>query len=398
MDPGTVTTELLVLRNRRARRLAGWAIVAAITGVVAQVGVIVVLVVVTVSSVAPASACPVTAGDSMSIMGPPLATADRVMVWWGSRPDPARLGVTVVELVDLYYAEGMAEGVRPELAFAQAVHETGHFTSADTSINNYAGIGHPTGAGSGRPFASPEVGVRAHVQLLRAFAEGNDADFASERVAPKAGATATTLLELAGSWASDPAYAIKVTAVVIAMTAAGAGDERDRQPDPVDLSCAGLTSAPVSPDGYALPVDRVWYERYPIWFSKPHHDYPASDIPVPEGSPIYAMVSGVVTAAPVGGACGQGVAYRGDDGLSYVACHGSDGGEIVMPGDRVAAEQLIMHSSWTGHVIPPNPAGTHLHLGVRRNGGQLCPQPMLRAIAEGAPVDIAGLPDWGCAY
>jgi murein DD-endopeptidase MepM/ murein hydrolase activator NlpD len=240
-------------------------------------------------------------------------------------------------------------------------------------------------------FASPAIGVRAHDQLLRAFAEGNDADYTSERLAPRAGASASTLLELAGTWAADPSYAEKVVAVLTAMT----GGATDRA---AESSCAGLTGSPVTADGYSLPVDRIWYERHPEWFSKPHHDYPAADIPVPEGTPVYAMVSGVVTAAPVGGRCGLGVSYQGDDGLSYVACHGNDGGLIVRPGDRVSVGQLIMHSSWTGRVIPPSPAGTHLHQGIRRGATQVCPQALFAAINDGRSIEVGALPTSGCSY
>jgi murein DD-endopeptidase MepM/ murein hydrolase activator NlpD len=372
------------------RRLVGWMLAAGVTVVMAQFGTVVVLVLLSVSSAAPASACPVSITESLSIMGPPLTTADRVTDWWGNRPDPPWLGVTIGELIDLYYAEGLAEGVRPEVAIAQAVHETGYFTSADTAINNYAGIGHPDGAGLGMGFATAAIGVRAHVQLLRAYAEGNDTAFASPRVGPRAGASANTLLELAGTWAADLSYAEKVVAILTAMIPGGGSD-------PVADSCAGITGSPVNADGYSLPVDRIWYERHPEWFSKPHHDYPAADIPVPEGTPVYAMVSGMVTSAPVGGRCGLGVSYRGDDGLSYVACHGSDGGQLVTPGARVSAGQLIMHSSWTGNVQPPGPGGTHLHQGVRRNGDEVCPQTLFAVIAESRPIDIAALPSGGCS-
>jgi murein DD-endopeptidase MepM/ murein hydrolase activator NlpD len=305
--------------------------------------------------------------------------------------------VSPEEIIDIYYAEGIAEGVRPELAFTQAVLETGSFGSTDTAINNFAGIGHPDGAGSGFQYPSPAIGVRAHVQLLRAFAEGNDAAFASPRVAPRAGASAATVVELAGTWATDGSYASKLVRILTDITGVD-GDELDEQAAPADASCFGLTGAPVSADGYSLPVDRVWYDQNTRWFTKPHHDYPAADIPVPEGTPVYAMVSGVVTAAPVGGRCGLGVSYRGDDGMSYVSCHGSDGGVVVGPGDRVSAGQVIMHSSWTGNVQPPGPAGTHLHQGVRRNGAELCPQPLFQAIADRRPVDIKALPSSGCSY
>jgi murein DD-endopeptidase MepM/ murein hydrolase activator NlpD len=339
----------------------------------------------------------VAATESVSIMGPPLATVDRALAWWGERPDPPRLDVTPAALIDLYYVEGMAEGVRPELALAQAALETGDFMSTDTAIHNYAGIGHPDGAGSGFRFPSPAVGVRAHVQLLRAYAEGNDADFASERVAPRAAASATTLVELAGTWAVDPRYAEKVATVLTAITGAPVPGPAPASSSGI-VSCAGLTGAAVSADGYSLPVDRVWYDAHPSWFAKPHHDYPAADIPVPEGTVIYAMVSGTVTAAPVGGRCGLGVSYRGDDGLAYVACHGSDGGLLVRPGDRVSAGQVIMHAGWTGNVIPPGPGGTHLHQGVSRNGDAVCPQGLFAAIDERRPVDLAALPTTGCSH
>jgi hypothetical protein len=380
--------------GRWNRRALVWTSALAVVTVMTLVTGMVMLIVLAVSSAAPASACPVAATESVSIMGPALSTPERVLAWWGGRPKPSRLRVSVAELVDLYYAEGTAEGVRPELAMAQAVHETGYFASTDTAINNYAGIGHPDGAGAGHRFKSPEVGVRAHVQLLRAYAEGNTTDFASERVAPRAGARAGTLVELAGTWATDPAYGAKVVAVLSAMTGAAASEIRTV----TQGSCMGLTGAPVGPDGSALPVDRGWYDQHRKWFTKPHHDYPAADIPVPEGTPVYAMVSGVVTAAPVGGNCGLGVAYRGDDGLAYVACHGSDGGDIVGPGDRIAAGQVIMHSSWTGRVVPAGPGGSHLHAGVRRDGVNVCPQPMFSAIAERRPVDITALPTSGCSY
>jgi murein DD-endopeptidase MepM/ murein hydrolase activator NlpD len=395
MEPATAAALVALARSRTGRRLAGWALVIAVVCVIAPFAAGLVIVLVAVSSAAPAAACPVSIHDGVPIMGPPMAVPETVMAWWGNRPDPPRLGVTVDELVELYYQEGRDEGVRPEIALAQAVVETGHFTSSDTAINNYAGIGHPDGAGSGGEFPSPSVGVRAHVQLLRAFAEGNDTDFANERVTPRAGARADTIVELAGTWATDPTYAEKVVTVLAAMTGRTQGDATAST-----STCAGLgvTGAPISADGYALPVDAVWYERHPWWFAKPHHDYPAADVPVSEGTPVYAMVSGVVTAAPVGGMCGRGVWYRGDDGLAYVACHGRDGGLVVGPGDRVAAGQLIMHSSWTGNVSPPGPAGTHLHQGVRRSGVQVCPQAMFEAIAEGSPIDIDALPSAGCSY
>ena len=151
---------------------------------------------------------------------------------------------------------------------------------------------------------------------------------------------------------------------------------------------------------YSLPTDRSWYDSNPDWFSAPHHDYPSSDIPVPEGAPIYAMHAGTIISAPAGGACGQGVIIEGDDGATYTYCHGSDGGSVPGAGDgeKVVAGQLIMHSSYTGNVRPPGPDGTHLHLGITVANQQRCPQPMFKGIAEGSPPDVNTLPTSGCTY
>lgn len=148
---------------------------------------------------------------------------------------------------------------------------------------------------------------------------------------------------------------------------------------------------------YSLPVDRRWYDEQPVWFSKPHHTYPASDLPVPEGTPIYAMHAGTVVDGP-DEACGKGVIVQGDDGATYIYCHGSDGGDVegARIGDKVKAGQLIMHSSYTGNVRPPGPDGTHLHLGIEKGGSKRCPQPLFKGIAEGSPPDINTLPTSGC--
>lgn len=106
----------------------------------------------------------------------------------------ARRGRTldIGDLIALYLSEGEAEGVRGDLALAQAVLETGHFTNSDTAINNFAGIAHYDDAASGSAVRDPVIGVRAQIQLLRKYALGNEAQLANADVSPNAGATATT--------------------------------------------------------------------------------------------------------------------------------------------------------------------------------------------------------------
>jgi hypothetical protein len=47
-------------------------------------------------------------------------------------------------------------------------------------------------------------------------------------------------------------------------------------------------------DGYALPIDRALIAADPSMLDQPHHDYPAIDLMIPTGSPIYAVRGGTV--------------------------------------------------------------------------------------------------------
>jgi hypothetical protein len=162
-----------------------------------------------------ACSAPTAGDDAPTILGTSDLDADALGAWWTDqgRGQPAGLDVTVAQLATLYNREGQAEGVRGDLAFAQAVHETGYFTSTDTARNNFAGIAHPNGARTGQAFASPETGVRAHVQLLKKYAAGNDTPLNSPDVDPRAGAQATTWSDLTQTWASDANYWTKLSSL-----------------------------------------------------------------------------------------------------------------------------------------------------------------------------------------
>lgn len=145
---------------------------------------------------------------------------------------------------------------------------------------------------------------------------------------------------------------------------------------------------------FSLPVDRKWYEKDKGSFNKPHwNNSPAIDISLPNGEPIYSMTAGKVTNAPNGGNCGRGVTIDAGSGVSFIYCHGSDGGSVsgAKEGDTVEAGQLIMHSDNTGRT-----SGPHLHLGIRVGGQSRCPQSLLIGIAEGSPPDVLSLPSSGC--
>lgn len=107
-----------------------------------------------------------------TILGEPLATEEQCLKYLLSvNPRPA-ITVSPEELVRSYYEEGRREGVRPDIAFAQALKETGYFRYGGHVVyrqNNYCGLG-TIGAGvAGAWFPNAQIGVRAHIQHILAY-------------------------------------------------------------------------------------------------------------------------------------------------------------------------------------------------------------------------------------
>src|SRR5665647_849292 len=88
----------------------------------------------------------------------------------------------------------------------------------------------------------------------------------------------------------------------------------------VDSGGCGSGSSDTVVGSYSLPLDKKWYTQHKDWFTKPHHDYPAADIPVPPGTPVYSMSEGKVTQAPAGGSCGNGVMVDAGGGIIFLYC------------------------------------------------------------------------------
>ena len=337
-----------------------------------------------------AADCATLADDGTpTILGPSALSVTDLRSWWTDRDrgQPPRLRLAIGDLIAVYLAEGDVEGVRGDMAFAQAILETGSFTNSDTAINNFAGIAHYDGTSSGAGFPDPVLGVRAQIQLLKKFALGNNAELSNPDVAPRAGASASTWGQLAGTWASDKRYWTALHNLYQSMGPSRTADTA-AQPEAPAAEC-GASSATVV-GGYALPVERTWFDAHPDWFSLPHHDYPAIDIPVPTGTPLFAVTNGVVVGTPVSGKCGIGIILNGDDGARYTYCHGRPGSQAASVGDRVTVGQHILDSASTG-----NSTGPHLHFGIEIDGTRRCPQAVLQAIARARPIDVRA-PAAGC--
>ena len=81
---------------------------------------------------------------------------------------------SVLDMIPLYLTEGQAEGIRGDIAFAQSCLETGNFTFTGSAVslegNNFCGLGVLDNGMQGAVFATPQLGIRAQIQHLKAYA------------------------------------------------------------------------------------------------------------------------------------------------------------------------------------------------------------------------------------
>lgn len=113
-----------------------------------------------------------TSANFVRIMGTALATAEQMISYIKRKnPDVAQ---SVLDMVPLYLSEGEAEGVRGDVAFAQSCLETGNFGFAGSAVtldqNNFCGMGVTANGMKGNSFDTPQMGIRAQVQHLKAYA------------------------------------------------------------------------------------------------------------------------------------------------------------------------------------------------------------------------------------
>ncbi len=105
------------------------------------------------------------------IMGTAVATAEQMRAYLKARNPKA--AQSVLDMIPLYLSEGKAEGVRGDIAFAQSCLETGNFTfsgsAATLSQNNFCGMGVTSNGIKGNSFDTPQLGIRAQIQHLKAY-------------------------------------------------------------------------------------------------------------------------------------------------------------------------------------------------------------------------------------
>jgi len=158
--------------------------------------------------------------QEVSLIGMPRLNAEDLAGWFESSPYRPRTTTPIIAYATWFIQDGRAEGIRGDIAFAQAVLETGGFANTDSVVaNNFSGIGHYDNAPLGFIFPSPRAGVRAQIQLLKGYAVKKPAyanPLVDKRLRGPAGCCATWG-DLTTVWATDPTYGPKVMLIYTSM-------------------------------------------------------------------------------------------------------------------------------------------------------------------------------------
>ena len=126
------------------------------------------------------------------------------------------------DIPKLYREEAAIEGVNHDIAFCQMCLETGFLRFGDDiepQQNNFAGLATIGGGSEVATFPSARVGVRAHIQHLKAYASLEP--LAQENVDPRfrfvTRGIAPLVTDLSGRWEADMQYGEKIVALVMLM-------------------------------------------------------------------------------------------------------------------------------------------------------------------------------------
>ena len=180
----------------------------------------------------------------ISIFGEAEATKKQAVAYIKQANPKVRLDCSVEELVDLYWQEAEREEVRPDLALAQSLVETGTYAyggDVHHKQNNFCGLGTTGGGVKGATFKTPELGVRAHIQHLLAYTQKKRPQ--TKIVDPRYELAHNIRLErglvdtwygLNGTWAMGSLYCEKIMATYQKMLAMPGGQAKKDKHDKAD--------------------------------------------------------------------------------------------------------------------------------------------------------------------
>ena len=173
---------------------------------------------------------------TISIYGEAEVTKKQAVAYIKQTNPKVRLACSVEELVDFYWQEAEREEVRPDLALAQSLVETGTYAyggDVHHNQNNFCGLGTTGGGVKGATFKTPELGVRAHIQHLLAYTQKKRPQ--TKIVDPRYELAHNIRMErgmvdtwygLNGTWATGSMYCEKIMATYQKMLAMPGGKDK----------------------------------------------------------------------------------------------------------------------------------------------------------------------------
>ena len=131
----------------------------------------------------------------------------------------------ILKFADYYVLEAAMENINSDVAFAQMCLETGFLRFGglvQADFHNYCGLGAMDAEHPGERFETEQLGVRAHIQHLQAYATTEDVPLNQELIDPRyrwvhKTKFADTIFDLAGVWATDKLYGEKIDSILSKM-------------------------------------------------------------------------------------------------------------------------------------------------------------------------------------
>lgn len=131
----------------------------------------------------------------------------------------------ILNFAQLYIQEAADESINSDVAFAQMCLETGFLRFGglvQPEFHNYCGLGAMNAENPGCIFETEQLGVRAHIQHLQAYATTEETELKNELIDPRYSWVhrtkyVETIEGLAGTWATDKNYGTKIENILCRM-------------------------------------------------------------------------------------------------------------------------------------------------------------------------------------
>jgi hypothetical protein len=151
------------------------------------------------------------------IMGNGLTTEVQLIMF--IKTQDSNMINTVPEIAKFYREESATEGVNHDIAFSQMCLETNFLQFGGTlkpEQNNFGGLGSLGGASESASFPTIQIGVRAHIQHLKAYAsyEPLVQDIVDPRFEFVTRGIAPFVQQLSGRWSDDSTYGDQILALL----------------------------------------------------------------------------------------------------------------------------------------------------------------------------------------